>query len=238
MARIWEKVKNALEWMQLAKFVGDCLVTAASWTAIRTVLARFAYISSAWASAISYLAAGLVLWGIVWWQRRPRDDAQGHTVQRQPAGDPTPSQFQNVDDFYATYDNVLLRETEGTVRKLSDQYEPGSARERFFVRFVASGFWIFVFELVWANTCRSQILALERLNKGPLRSEDLRPHYQQAATAQPQVYKNYSFEQWLSSLRTQILIKDHPTGIEITVRGREFLKYLIHTGRSASDRRF
>lgn len=234
----WSKAKNALEWMQLAKFVGDCLVTVASWKAIRTVLAHVAHLSSDWASVISYLCAGFVLLGIVWWQQRSRNNHGKQTVQTQPRVDPGPTQFQNVEDFYRTYDNTLLRETEINVRKLSDQYQPGSDRERFFIRLVASGVVIFIFELIWVSIFRSQIRGLEQLNGGPLRIDDLRPHYQQATTEYPQVYGKYSFEQWLAFLRTQILIKDHPRGLEITVRGREFLKYLIQTGRSAGGRSF
>lgn len=151
---------------------------------------------------------------------------------------PVAAGFQDVDEFYRNYDNVLLREVEDTVRKSSDQYQAGADRERYLIRVIASGFILVVFEFTWNSIYQSQVNALQALNKQPLKIEDVRPVFQRAATEHPEVYGSYSFEQWLAYLRTQILIKDHAVGLEITVRGREFLKYLIATGRSAGDRKY
>lgn len=80
----WSKAKNALEWMQLAKFVGDCMVAAGSWRAIKAMLAYIPGISQDWILAISYLCAGFILLGIVWWQQRSRSSLQIQTQTQAP----------------------------------------------------------------------------------------------------------------------------------------------------------
>jgi hypothetical protein len=179
----------------------------------------------------------LALFAFIWFSGRFAPvQALGKTERQTQRATPDTGKFQNVDEFYKTYDNALLLETEDNVRKLSDQYQPGPDRERFFVRFVASGIFVVFFEITFLNIFGSQIRALEGLNKGMLKLDGLRPYYDEAAAKNPEYYSRRSFESWLSYLRDQILIRTQGDNVEIAPRGREFLKYLIQCGRSASDR--
>lgn len=68
--RFLSRAKNALEWMQLAKFVADCLAAAASWKSVKKLLSYSPHISSDWASIIALLVAAGVLFGLIQWQER------------------------------------------------------------------------------------------------------------------------------------------------------------------------
>jgi hypothetical protein len=81
-------------------------------------------------------------------------------------------------------------------------------------------------------------LALTELNQKILRREQLQPYYDKAAQASPAVYANYPFDEWLNYMKSQLLILEHPgQTFEITVRGKDFLKYMLHFGYSAENRK-
>jgi hypothetical protein len=62
--------------------------------------------------------------------------------------------------------------------------------------------------------------------------------YDKAAVECPGIYSNYSSEEWIKFMIGQQLIIQHPSDmLEITVRGRDFLKYLTHWGRFANARK-
>jgi hypothetical protein len=64
------------------------------------------------------------------------------------------------------------------------------------------------------------------------------PFYTSAAQTFPALYANYSFDQWFGYLRSQGLIREDGDAVSITIRGRDFLKFLIDEGRSAKQRNF
>src|SRR5436190_957784 len=59
--------------------------------------------------------------------------------------------------------------------------------------------------------------------------EKLRRFYDEAARQNPEVFKGYPFEQYLSFLEAQFLTETKDGRMMITLAGREFLKYLIDT---------
>ena len=89
-----------------------------------------------------------------------------------------------------------------------------------------------LFDEVWHTIFGSQILALEHLNKAMAKIEDLYPYYQEGLDKRPQ----YSFESWFGFLKSNVLIRQEGYNIGITVRGKEFLKYLVNIGRTAKDK--
>lgn len=144
----------------------------------------------------------------------------------------------SVEDFYRTYDNRLLTETEQNIRAQADKYPPGVDREKFLVRYFASFVIIGIFEYIWVLIFRSQIVAMEVLNKAPQKIEGLRQFYDAAISLDNAVfYAGYPFTSWLAFMKSNFLIREDGDLISITIRGQEFLKYLIHTNRSADDRR-
>jgi hypothetical protein len=130
----------------------------------------------------------------------------------------------------------MLRETEDAIRATSDKYQPGPDREKFLIRLFASGVLIYLFDMIWFTIFQSQIKALEELNRRALTINEIRSFYDGAAANNPSVFQTYPFESWLTYMRSWLLILQGDS-IQITIRGKEFLKYLIQKGHAASDRR-
>jgi hypothetical protein len=79
-------------------------------------------------------------------------------------------------------------------------------------------------------------LELNRKN-GLLPLEEIKSFYNQAAASRPDFYVRYTFDQWLSYMKAQLLLLVHPSNmVEITLRGKDFLKYLLHNGREPDQR--
>jgi hypothetical protein len=172
-------------------------------------------------------------------QTRARQQAQGgSTAASGPAATSTQSnaatststtQYKNVDEFYKTYSGRMLNETEDLVRKESDQYQQGIDRERYLIRLAAVLTTLLIFERAWLMIYGSQLKLLQNLNIGGIKSYDqVRTHYDQAAKANPDYYKSLSFDAWVGWLKSWLLIRDYDAAhVEITVRGQDFLRYLL-----------
>ncbi len=178
----------------------------------------------------------LIIAGIVWIAAHRRSHVRAPSNAGQSSS-PPPNQFLNVDDFYRTYDNVFLREVETLVRQQSDQYKGSDTdRERFLVRFAASTLGVALFEWIWWQIFGSQLRMLQIMNSKPLNFEEARQFYEQGPLSRPDFYKTYTFEQWLTFLRGIGFILETGISLQITIRGREFLKYITHCGYDISIR--
>ena len=94
----------------------------------------------------------------------------------------------------------------------------------------------FTLEKIYLTIYGSQIKTLQRLNETAGRGvnvADVKTLYEQAKSKYPKFYATYSFENWLNYLYTSVLIKQLGEKIAITIRGQEFLKYLISQGYSS-----
>jgi hypothetical protein len=88
-----------------------------------------------------------------------------------------------------------------------------------------------MFERTYGLIFGSQISFLQQMNGGPLTIEHAREFYDRAKAAFVEVYKNYSFEQWLNFMESFILLSKTADGrLAITARGRGFLSYLTENG--------
>ena len=88
--------------------------------------------------------------------------------------------------------------------------------------------------MTWSTIFKSQILALQESmsRSGWLPSNDAKSFYDKAVAEYRQIYRNYSFDQWLAYMQGEQLIIKHPSNmLEITHRGNDFLKYVAHWGR-------
>lgn len=56
--------------------------------------------------------------------------------------------------------------------------------------------------------------------------------YDKAVTGFPVMYENRPFDTWLGFLREQDLVDETAKGISLSLRGREFLKWRVGSGRS------
>jgi hypothetical protein len=141
--------------------------------------------------------------------------------------------------FKQAYYSPVTAEVEKNIRKVAAENEPND-REGFLVRFVGVGLVAFLHEQTWAMIYQSQLLMLSSLNaNGLMPLTAARAYYDKAKVNFPQTYSSYSFEQWIGFMKDQQLVIQHPSDmLEITVRGKDFLKYLTHYGRSPSGRKF
>jgi hypothetical protein len=78
----------------------------------------------------------------------------------------------------------------------------------------------------------SQLNAINHLNHqgGRLPVETLRLFYTNAATASPQIYANYMFEQWLGYLTSWDLIRIDGSDAVITAAGKAIFFYMQSWG--------
>jgi hypothetical protein len=137
----------------------------------------------------------------------PPHTAQISSLPQVAAGVTDSAQYANVDDFYKTYDNSLLADTEKNVRAQSGRYAPGIDRENFLIRLLSTVTIVAFFEWTWQSIFRSQLLGLEAVNKQPMRIEGLRPFYNNALNPQGSFpFVNYPFTSWLSFLIDDYII--------------------------------
>ena len=109
-------------------------------------------------------------------------------------------------------------------------------REKLVIRYYTAAVLCLAFEKLNVYIFGSQLAALQRLNTrggiGADQSEILTLFFAPAKAQFPQVYKAYSFEQWLQYLLARDVIVRNATRLVITAEGKEFLKYLVDQGYS------
>ena len=139
-----------------------------------------------------------------------------------------------VEDLLAPFENAFLVEAEEAIRRDLDGRRVGNPadRERVLIRHLAGLQIATHFDRIYNWIFGSQLSLLQQLNSQPSTKEDVKAHYDFAIILEPDFYANYSFEQWLQFLLTQTLIRIENETINITVAGREFLKFVVQEGRS------
>ena len=110
----------------------------------------------------------------------------------------------------------------------------------FLCRFIGVGLMAHLYLMAWAYMYKSQLLALLELNRRntvmPL--AEVKTFYDRAVVDYPEAYQAYTFAQWLQFILDQQLAIQYPSQmIEITHKGKDFLKYLTHWGADANTKR-
>ncbi len=150
----------------------------------------------------------------------------------------TPKKFDAPAFFSRSYISQMQAETEQNMRTAAMENQPDN-REGFYVKLLAVGLTAYLFDIAWAYIYGSQILLLMELNRQVLSIAQVKVYYDNAAKADPAIYANYSFDAWMNFMKSHILLIHHQSGmVEITVRGKDFLKYLTHWGRYPNERKF
>lgn len=141
-----------------------------------------------------------------------------------------------ADELLRSFDNQLLVEWEGIITSFLNEKQilDHGERERVLKRYLASSYIVNNFEAIYAGIFGSQLQALQMLNQNPgngLPTTTLEGWYQVGVAGFPHVYgtngENYAFGQWLGYMYRQVLITMMGTDAHITIRGQEFLKYII-----------
>jgi hypothetical protein len=101
------------------------------------------------------------------------------------------------------------------------------------VRILAQAQLEAAFERIYNIIFGSQIAFLRRLNGPALRLsvEDAHSFFEPYARQFPQIYANFTFNQWLDFLKNVGLVTQNGDLIEITDLGRDFLVYITARGR-------
>lgn len=141
-----------------------------------------------------------------------------------------------VEEFLRTFDNPLLIEAEQLILKdLKDRkIDTPADREKALIRALAANNLVLHFERVHGLIWASQLASLRYLNSHDdgISVQDLMPFYESGKAELPTWYENYPFDKWLGFLIASKLLTKQDSRIFITVAGREFLKYLIATGKA------
>lgn len=156
------------------------------------------------------------------------------TFEGQPS-QPT-EEKKGVDEFFRSFDSPLLLEAEKLI--LDDlkarHIDLAGDREKTLLRALAANNILLHFERAYGSLWASQLACLRYLNSKDQGVDvaEIVPFYEAAKAAYPAWYANYSPDQWLGFLRSFNFVGDRGSVAFITVAGREFLKYLVASGKS------
>jgi hypothetical protein len=169
-------------------------------------------------------------------------NAVAHTrLSRAPQANPGEAgpiqnpQLANIEALYRQNDGQFLREMEAALRNQMEQNHPPD-REAYLLRGLVLWTVLSVHEITWLNIFASQLRALNQLNAAAMTYQEIRRFYDEGAANRPDAYENRPFESWLAFLRTFNLIVDNGTNVQITVRGRDFLRYIVQSGYNQNSR--
>ena len=145
----------------------------------------------------------------------------------------------NPDSFFAaSYTSPLTEEAQNNVHAITmTRYQSLADRETFLLKMLGIGVVSYVYDLIWYVIFRSQLLLLYDLNTKLLTVDQAKWYFDAAAQQYSTEYNGITFEAWLMFLQGQLLVTQSGVNLAITVRGRDFLKYLVHWARSANQRR-
>jgi hypothetical protein len=151
--------------------------------------------------------------------------AQETSIERKQSG---------AEEMLARFENELLLDRENLIRQeLTLRHVDAPAdRERVLIRHLAAALIYNHFDRTYRWIFGSQLLLLQQLNAAPSTRTAVGIHYQIAALESPEFYFNYSFDQWLHFMVSQVLVRADGEAISITVGGREFLKFVVEEGLS------
>jgi hypothetical protein len=139
--------------------------------------------------------------------------------------------------FALAHYSPITAEVEKNIKIAAQQNSPND-KEAFYARLIGIGLVAYQHDVTWHTIYGSQLAALAELNsRGLIPIADLKKHYDKAVAAYPNAYSNYSFQQWLDFMKARSVIATYPTQmVELSFGGKDFMKYLAHTGRDILSR--
>lgn len=241
-----KEIKEALDWVAHGKLMIEIVFAVAGAKMLKTLLPQF-HVPAMWVEPIEWFGGGMLLWLLLhvtrtWGQvKAPPPQSQSATALIAGNASEILSPGIDIDEFFRMgyRSPVLEQETRKNMRILARQKSPDNV-EAFYLDLIGVGLLAALYDSIWYPMFRSQLLSLLEINRngGVLALASVKVFYDDAAIAHPKEYANETFERWLSYLPKNGLILRHPSEmIEITVRGKDFLKFLTHWGREAKDKR-
>jgi hypothetical protein len=152
-----------------------------------------------------------------------------------------PGTFDSVDFFRTAFYSALQDVSANAFKAEAERVRPND-KESFYLDVLAVGSMQMLYNDLWWILYRSQLRALLALNteRGFLSIDIFRKPYDEASKEFEEEYTRLgiTFEAWMEYLEKNMLLKVHPSKmVEITLKGKDFLKYLLHCGRSESAKR-
>ena len=235
-----DRLKTPLDWVQRWVALWQGLVGFGVGKLVEAILKLYTNLSPIWITPIWLLIAAAVWAALAYWSKRKESPLQ-------PAGARTSTQIvtqavgledniKHVEEFYKNNAGRLRDEIEKHFERLLAHFVTSAERERFLFRANVSGALASFHDTTWNSIFRSQLELLQELNARALTLDQARPFYDSAALANPALYSQYSFEQWLSYMRGQSIVLQDGNVLQITVRGTDFLRYLVLNRKSAKER--
>lgn len=135
--------------------------------------------------------------------------------------------------------------SEAEVRKnfyLLARKESPNDPEKFYLEFIGVGFIAVAYDNIWWPMYGSQLGALTEVNRngGILPISRVKEFFEHAKQEFEEEYKKegMTFDAWFSYLTANQLVIHHVSDmVEITVKGKDYLKYLTHVGRGLATKR-
>jgi hypothetical protein len=219
-----ERTKRGLDWLQHGYLLVQIGGSIGVGKAIQAALVTYTHIPPIWVTPLWLLASAVMMTLLIYLGNKIGAPIQGKGSQSQAlVGAPTTAAVQ-VEKYFNRIDPTFSGEVEAAVRQAAVQ---APDRETYLIRGLTVALIYVQFESAWFNIFASQIKALQHLNNEQLKREGIFPFYSEAANANAATYATYSFDQWLGFLRSNTLIREDGDLIGITVKGRDFLKFLI-----------
>lgn len=225
----WEDIRPQLKYDAIKAGIGIPGIPAAYW-----LIQRVRHMPVDW-----YVAAVLValFLAFIFVSTRQRKAATQPSTAIQAVEGPVAVSVKAVDEYYKVGSGPFLDELEAHFQRLAVYHKDQKERERFLIRALAAGAASYLHDVSWFTIFRSQLNALNELNsKGAMIRDELRQFYNAAALLNPHLFNDYTFDSWVEYLESQTLIRQDGNIVQITVRGKDFLKYLVLRGFSASQR--
>jgi hypothetical protein len=231
-------LSKALDWLMRFQALTTLLAGLGGGTLVKAVLSTYSHLPDKWITPIWLTSTAILLWlgqfAAKRWQ--PKNIQQQMLMPGAPSAPNTTGRFDAQKFLRLAYISPLQSEVEANMRNAASAH---SDKESFYLKLLTVGAIAYAYDSIWWSTFSSQVSALLELNRnGGLRTiGQIHVFYDNAVESNPEKYANYSFDQWVSFVTSNTLWIRHPSDmVEITVKGKDFLKYLLHWGREASQR--
>jgi hypothetical protein len=235
-----EKLKTPLDWIQRWVALWQGLVGFGFGKLVEAVLSHLTSLTKEWITPIWLLVAAAI-WALLayWskWESHPLQKAGSETgtqIVTQAVG--LESNIKHVEDFYRNTAGDYQSQVERHFERLLAHFVNLEDRLRFLFRANINGVITAFHDATWNWIFRSQLELLQELNTRAMTLTEAKPFFDAAAAANPKLYKGSTFEIWLSFLKNHEVVLQDGNVLQITVKGKDFLKYLVLQGKSAKER--
>lgn len=233
LKRQWEDVKGNAKWAiaivlwglvtQIGQYVLHHAAKLPTWE-VWIILGVLSLIAFVWLTKQTKASSG-----------QQMSDVRPQSI---PSLSTTAATFDPKKFFAVAYISPLTDEAENNIRAVGmTYYQNANDREAFYTKFIGVGLQAYVYDHLWWLLFKSQILLLRELNHKVLTIDEAKAFFDAAANEYPEEYAKDTFERWLEWPRSQLLLSQEGMKLAITPKGRDFLKYVLHTGRSEATKR-